>query len=123
MTLLVGIGLWLGSWAQVGLAQQPSSATHKPVKILTFRLQRNRLLPAQVTVPEGRYSVNLINGYVLGDLDLTWKDDKTAQVSAARLPKSNGRARMFVHLTSGKHVLQVAGRPDWKCDVTVVKDK
>jgi hypothetical protein len=86
-------------------------------------LQRNRLLPAQTTVPEGRYSVNLINGYVLGDLDVTWKDDKNAQVAAAKLSKSNGRSRMFVQLTPGKHVLQVAGKPEWKCDVTVVEDK
>jgi hypothetical protein len=123
MNLVSGIVFCLGAWAPAVPAQQPSAAALKPMRMLTFRLQRNRLFPAQITVPEGRYSVNLINGYVLGDLDLTWKDDKSSQVAAARLPKSNGRARMFVQLTPGKHVLQVAGKPNWKCDVTVVKDK
>lgn len=123
MRLVLGIGLCLGAWGPAMLAQPPSVAALKQVKILTFRLERNRLLPAQLIVPEGRYSVNLINGYVLGDIDLTWKDDKNAQVAAARLPKGNGRARMFVQLTPGKHVLQVVGKPNWKCDVTVLKDK
>jgi hypothetical protein len=119
--MAMGIGLCLATWAGAVFAQQPSAA-HKPVELLTFRLQRNQLLPAQMTVPEGRYSVDLLNGFVRGDLDLTWKDDKNAQVAAAKFSKGNGRARMFVQLTPGRHVLQVVGKPEWKCEITVVKD-
>jgi hypothetical protein len=122
MKLVIGIGLCVAACAPVALAQQPS-APLKPVNILTFRLHRNRLLPAQITVPEGRYSVDLINAYVRGDIELTWKNDRSAQVGAARMSNGKLRGQMFVQLTPGKHTLQVVGKPEWKCEITVVKDK
>ncbi|HWQ55174.1 MAG TPA: hypothetical protein VN442_15915 [Bryobacteraceae bacterium] len=118
---VLGLGILFSvTAATVGARGQQSLTAATPIQMLTFRLQRNRLVPARLTVPEGRYAVTLINTYVLGEIELVWKDSAGAKVAATKAPKGNARSRLFVQLTPGQHVLQVLGDPTRRQQAVVI---
>jgi hypothetical protein len=121
---LIAIGMLVCSWWLVQAMHAQSLATaKKPVGVLIFRLRLNRMEPSQLTVPEGRYNIHLINGISLSDFDFQLNDERDTQLASKRVQQARGVSNMPVDLTPGRQVLSIAGRPKYRCEITVTSDK
>lgn len=132
--LLLCAGLGTAAIARAGQMAEDD----KQINDITVRLRLNRIEPAALTVPAGRYTIHIINGIVPGapiDYDLRKASDKGSmggtsvlapgvlqgltQVAAKTAPKGTAQERMAVKLTPGTYILWTPGRAEWQCQITV----
>jgi hypothetical protein len=106
-----------GGLACAGLGQ---TAGGDAPRLLRFRLELNSMEPARLTVPEGRYLVQVINGVALSPVSVQLDDEQATRIAEARSKRGAARTRFPVSLRPGKHTLSVRGRPEWKSVITVV---
>lgn len=119
-TVLAGIALALLAYpqSQSRLVNDQKTGTYQ---ILDFRLRLNSILPATVTVPEGRYLIRLSNGITPDEIPVVLDDDKGAKVVEDNQGRGQGKSTRLVDLKPGVHRIYVPGRAQWSASITVSK--
>ena len=90
---------------------------------LNILIDEDRMLPALFTVEEGRYRLRIHNVFASIRLDLLLDDDKGNRLKDSEVKDKATRGEVVVELKPGKHVLYVAQRPKWRCEVIVTDKK
>jgi hypothetical protein len=104
-------------------ADGPASDIHR----LYFRLELKKLTPAEVTVPNGKSDIIVVNSVVNGSLSIRLGKAKPganmADASADLVnEKTVDRAlssRHFVNLTPGRVLLTLGDNPNWTAVINV----
>lgn len=112
-TILPGITL--------GLMLAAGEQAQEPLRPLYFRLLLNRMEPARLTIPEGRYVLRLDNGIVLGEVRFRLDVAQGPRVLEGRIPRGAGRGKAMVLLKPGKYVLEAGGRSQWRSEISVTE--
>lgn len=99
--------------------QQPQA--RERVQTLRFNLRPKGLVPASMTVPEGKYRFELRNGYILAPLELEFEDNRSVRVAELRARNGAPISRFEANLREGTHRLAVRGRPQWSAEIVVTK--
>jgi hypothetical protein len=127
---LLGITLLLPGVVQ---SQAPRAVSVSPVAVvpthvLRFHLQLHAMSPQAVTVPAGKYAIDVINGVVLAPITVQLSAKGSAADSAASTivtqttgKASDSRVRSLFTLTPGTYTLGVRSRSDWTSTITVVE--
>jgi hypothetical protein len=113
LSLLLALPLAAGTKTQ--------STSAQAVKILSFSLRLNSMQPSSLTVPEGRYNLQLINGLVLGEVSFQLDSASQTGVAAGKVERNRAKKAVVVDLAAGTYVLQVPGHSKWVCRITVTK--
>jgi len=113
--LIVGHAYFLESARAQG---QPAPTL--PSGILDFRLELNQILPAQLTVAEGRYWIRISNGVYLEEVTVQVDDERGQRLAARTTPKHQAKSKFLVDLKPGKHRLHLPGRPRLVSTISVV---
>lgn len=96
------------------------AAKRVPAKALRFRLGLNRIDPAVVTVPPGRYEVTVLNGIVVGQaVGYAISREGEASKLNAQVAKHAVKAQSTINLKVGKYYLDVGGRTQWHAEIVV----
>ena len=119
MSLYAAAGLLLIITASLVYAQQ----NRDEPGVLSFRLHTDGLSPSQITVPDGRYIIRVVNSAVMKDMTVQLDDDRGSRIGNANSRKGGSKSSFIVRLTPGKHTLSVPGRSTWKSEITVVNKR
>ncbi len=111
------LGILWGGLACSGFGQTPAAGPPRPLR---FRLELDSMQPAQLSVPEGVYLVQVTNGVALAPVWVQLDDEQATRVAEAGSKRGAARTRFAVTLRPGKHTLSVRGRAAWKSVITVV---
>jgi hypothetical protein len=106
--------------------QQTSRVTGKVprnerIGVLRFILDTEGLEPPSVQIQEGYYQLLVLNGLLQKELEISLDDSQDRKVAEEKAPSRGFRAGMVVYLSSGKHVLKVRGRSNWRAEIVVIK--
>ena len=116
--LSLGLVVSLACWAQS--AQTPTAVA--PLPRLKFVVHYRSLQPPTLTVPEGRYLMEINTGKIHSAMNFDFEDE--GKTSKASSKSTTGQAIHFVtvDLKPGKFTLTVPGLPDrWQSVITVTK--
>ncbi|MBL8239776.1 MAG: hypothetical protein JNM66_20290 [Bryobacterales bacterium] len=117
---------WLIAWSLsallfgVSLQAQTRSVDNR-VRILTFRLTANRISPATVSVPKGKYLIRVNNGVFSGPVtvDVSRGSAQSERIGFKSVPIGKGRESLEMELTPGQHTLRVSPRANWVALINV----
>lgn len=104
-----------------GYVQAQVRSNENRIRILTFRLTANRIIPATITVPKGRYLIRVNNGVFSGPVtvDLLRGAAQGERIGMKNVPAGRGRDSLETELTPGQHTLRVSPRANWVAQITV----
>jgi hypothetical protein len=95
-----------------------------PPKVLWFNIELHRLVPDQLSIPEGKYLIRVSKGVVTSDITLELRDGASqALQSQASAKHGSALAYLPVSLHPGKYALSVPGMPKWSCNLMVTPAK
>ena len=104
-----------------GYVQAQVRSNENRIRILTFRLTANRITPASITVPKGKYLIRVNNGVFSGPVtvDLLRGAPQGDRISMKNVPAGKGRDSLEIELTPGQHMLRVSPRANWVAQINV----
>jgi hypothetical protein len=101
-------------------AQQGADKKNKTTPLI-FRLELNQMVPQTLSIPAGRYSIQVLNGLVLAELPVELADGKNVKLLSSKIKRQQSRMYAELQLNAGSYKLSVAGRPQWVSSIEVTK--
>jgi hypothetical protein len=89
------------------------------IKTLRFRIEMKSMVPASVTVPQGRYLIQVSNSVVLAPITIQLDTSDGKRAIEATSPVGRSRSGGFVNLTPDTYTLHVRSRPEWSAQIVV----
>jgi hypothetical protein len=108
-------------WTAAARGAQPVPEDRKAPESIVFRLDLNRIEPRSVKVQPGRYTIVVVNGLAIADLDVAVEDGKKTRLVHKRLSRKRYRLTEDVRLNEGTHTVTVGGRAQWTSRIEVIK--
>ena len=96
-----------------------------PTHVLRFHLELHEMLPKTVTVPTGKYALDVTNGAVLAPITIqvsaAGANGANAVVSETTGKAADSRVRTLFTLTPGTYTIGIRSRPEWTATIAVTK--
>jgi hypothetical protein len=97
----------------------PSTSAVGKLGAVIFRVEADRLFPTKVTVPPGRYLIQVENGMISAALTLALNASAGAYFSGKSMPAKASRGSFIVVLPADTYTLAVQGYPKWTSQIVV----
>lgn len=117
-------------WATTGASNPPQAQNNlpPPVKVITITVTPRGFEPAEITVPEGPYLIDINNRSGIPELDLQFgalngkklKESKPLKDKEGRELKSLDWRGLF-NLDKGTYTIKESSHPDWAVEIQVDK--
>ena len=92
-------------------------------RTIDLLLDDDLLLPATLSLPEGRYRFVIHNAFTSARLDLRIDDEKNFRVANSEMKALASRGELIVDLKKGNQIIYVAQRPKWRATIEVLEVK
>ena len=102
-------------------AGQPGQQGKTTLGALVFRVELRSLEPRAVTVRDGYYVINVVNGLTNGDLAVSVSHSAKGLVARKKIPAGRTKYRELFKLEAGTYTVQAGDRPEWRATITVDK--
>lgn len=88
---------------------------------LRFKVHLNSLEPSAISVPEGRYLIQVNSAILRGEVPFHLDDPLKASLASTKVSARLARRSVVVDLKAGLHTLTIAGKAKWVSKITVIK--